>query len=332
VRVPPFLVLSVTPQCNLRCAGCFAGAVGITSADSPAARPPLALDDWRRVIEESAALGVMGFVIAGGEPFLLPGIATLFRRFSDRLFLVFTNGTAIGDRDFQLLSGCRNTAVVVSLEGDRGLTDERRGSGVYERALHTLDRLRAADVFTGLSVTIGPANIDYWSQEANVDALVALSGPLAFFIEQIPVGEGEANAGIAAEQRSRLRETVLRVRNRENGGAYIVHSPPDEEVFGGCVSAGRGFAHVTPTGDVTACPFSALATHNVTTSSVSQALASSFFTMIRDNGPLLETHDHPCALSANAGKLESMAEALGAYRTGAPDSAPVRIQGKLALR
>jgi hypothetical protein len=81
---------------------------------------------------------------------------------------------------------------------------------------------------------------------------------------------------------------------------------------------------VTPTGDVTACPFSALATHNVSTSTVSEALAGSFFSMIRDNGPMLETHDHPCSLAANADKLESMAAGLGAYRTDSAEAAPER--------
>ena len=323
MQVPPFLILSVTTRCNLRCAGCYAEAVGITAC-SPEARPPLGLSDWRRVIEEASALGVVGFVIAGGEPFMLPGVISLFRKYSDRLFLVFTNGTAIEDSDFQALKRCRNTAVVVSVEGDRELTDERRGSGVYERALRTLDRLKAAGVLTGLSVTISPANIDYWSQERNIDALLARSGPLAFFIEQIPTGENKS-ATIPAEQRARLRATVLRVRNRATGAAYLIHSPDDEEFFGGCVSAGRGFAHVTPTGDVTACPFSALATHNVSTATVSQAFASSFFAMIRDNGPMLETHDHPCSLFANAGKLESMAKSLGAYRTGAAEPAIIRL-------
>ena len=321
MQVPPFLVLSVTSRCNLRCTGCFAGAVGITTG-APAARQPLNLADWRRVISESAAVGVMAFVIAGGEPFLLPGIASLFRDFPDRIFLVFTNGTALRDRDYETLKSCRNTAVVVSLEGDRELTDVRRGSGVYQSALRTLDRLRSAGVLTGLSVTIGAANIDYWTDEKEIDAMMARSGPLAFFIEQIPTGEGDGIVAIPEEKRSRFRETVLRYRSRETGAAYLVHSPADEEFFGGCVSAGRGFAHVTPTGDVTACPFSALATHNVSTSTVSEALAGSFFSMIRDNGPMLETHDHPCALSANADKLESMAVSLGAYRTGAADAAP----------
>jgi MoaA/NifB/PqqE/SkfB family radical SAM enzyme len=318
--VPPFLVLSVTSRCNLRCAGCFAVAIGTTS-DLPAARPPLTLADWQRILAESAALGVVGFVIAGGEPFLLPGIAALFQHFSDRLFLVFTNGTAIGDEDFATLKRCRNTFVVVSVEGDRSLTDARRGPGVYENALRTLGRLRTAGVLTGLSVTIGPENIDFWSQERNIDALISQSGPLAFFIEEIPTGECEPRPAITQAQRTRFREIVVRYRSRETGGAYIIHSPGDEDYFGGCISAGRGFAHVNPFGDVTACPMSALATHNLNASTVSEALASPLFTMIREDGPLLETHDHPCALFANAVQLETMATALGAYRTGTPNPA-----------
>ncbi len=330
MQVPPFLVLSVTSRCNLRCTGCFASAVGITTG-APAAKKPLGLADWQRVIGEASEAGVMGFIIAGGEPFMLPGIATLFQQFPDRMFLVFTNGTALRDRDYETLKSCRNTAVVVSIEGDRELTDERRGSGVHEQALNSLDRLRKAGVLTGLSVTVAAANIDYWTDEKKIDALMARSGPLAFFIEQIPTGEGDGIVAIPEEKRSRFRETVLRVRSRETGAAYLVHSPADEEFFGGCVSAGRGFAHVTPTGDVTACPFSALATHNVSTSTVSEALAGSFFTMIRDNGPMLETHDHPCALSANADKLESMAASLGAYRTDAAGSASEHKLVELAV-
>jgi len=329
MQVPPFLVLSVTSRCNLHCTGCFAGAVGITTA-TPAARQPLNLADWRRVIGEAAEAGVMGFVIAGGEPFMLPGIANLFLDFPDRMFLVFTNGTALRDRDYDVLKSCRNTAVVASLEGDRQLTDDRRGSGVYETALLSLDRLRTSGVLTGLSITVGAANIDYWTDEKRIDEMMARSGPLAFFIEQIPTGEGDRIVAIPEEKRLRFRETVLRYRSRETGAAYLVHSPADEELFGGCVSAGRGFAHVTPTGDVTACPFSALATHNVGTSTVSEALAGSFFTMIRNNGPMLETHDHPCSLSANADKLESMAASLGAYRTGGSGSAPERKLVELA--
>jgi len=315
VRVPPFLVLSVTSRCNLRCAGCFAGAVGTLAGASSQAG--LDLRGWQGVVEEAVALGVMGFVIAGGEPFLLPDIASLFRDHPDRLFLVFTNGTALRPCDYRTLGKCRNTAVVVSLEGDRALTDLRRGSGVYDSALGCLDRLRESGVLTGIAITVGPANAGYWSEPGNIDALVAHSGPLAFFIEQIPTGPRNGSGLLTADQRVRLHETIVEYRNRATGGVYIIHSPDDEEALGGCVSAGRGFAHVTPGGDVTACPVSPLATHNLRSSTLREALASPLFTLIRSHGHLLETNGHPCALFAHAQELELMASGVGAYRTGA---------------
>jgi len=318
VRVPPFLVLSVTSKCNLRCAGCYAGAVG-TVTRRPA-RPGLDLHDWYGIVDEAVELGVMAFMIAGGEPFLLPGIVKLFRDHPDRLFLVFTNGTVLQPTDCETLRNCTNTVVVVSLEGDRGLTDLRRGGGVFAKALGCLDRLQDAGVLTGIAVTVEPGNVAYWSEPRNIDALIAHSGPLAMFIEQIPTGGCASGSSLTAEQRARFREVVVEYRNRMSGGAYIIHSPGDEEALGGCVSAGRGFAHINPSGDVTACPVSALATHNVRTSNLREALASPLFTLIRENQHLLETEGHPCGLSAHAAELESMAMGLGAYPTGAPDS------------
>jgi len=330
VKVPPFLVLSVTSKCNLRCTGCFAGDVGTVARELK--EPGLGLSDWYEIVDDAVRLGVMAFMIAGGEPFLLPGIAKLFRDYPDRLFLVFTNGTALQASDYEILRKCPNTVVVVSLEGDRDLTDKRRGQGVYEKALGTLDRLQEAGVLTGIAVTVGAGNIEYWTEPHNIDGLIAHSGPLAMFLEEIPTTGCEASAQLTDEQRVRFRETVVQYRDRATNGAFIIHSPGDEETLGGCVSAGRGFAHVTPRGDVTACPVSALATHNVKSSNLREALASPLFTMIRENGHLLETEGHPCGLSAHAIELEKMAKGLGAYRTGVPESAarendwPVTIQ------
>jgi MoaA/NifB/PqqE/SkfB family radical SAM enzyme len=185
---------------------------------------------------------------------------------------------------------------------------------------------------TGIAVTVALANVAYWSDPANIDALIAHSGPLAMFIEQIPTGGCENGSVLTAEQRIRFRQTVVQYRERATGGAYIIHSPADEETLGGCVSAGRGFAHVNPNGDVTACPVSPLATHNLRTSNLREALASSLFSMIRDNAHLLETEGHPCGLSAHAAELESMTKSLGAYRTGAAESAARDNAWPLAIR
>lgn len=319
VRVPPFLILSVTSRCNLRCTGCYAGAAGVVSS-SPA-REGLDISAWKRVVTEASSLGVMAFIIAGGEPFLLPGLVDVLCSFPDRLFLVFTNGTALKPEDFAALSKLSNVVVMVSLEGDRALTDRRRGDGTFNRALASLDRLQQSGVLTGIAVTIEPGNVDYWTDPANIDALTAHSGPLVMFIEQIPDAGCDSAVQLTAEQQKRFRRTVLDYRERQTGGAFIIHSPADEEALGGCVSAGRGFAHVAPSGDVTACPVSALATHSVKTSTLREALSSPLFTMIRENGHLLETEGHPCGLSAHAAELEAMASGLGAYRAGARHSA-----------
>ena len=69
------------------------------------------------------------------------------------------------------------------------------------------------------------------------------------FIEEIPASGCESGTPLTIEERIRFRETVVRYRERASGGAFIVHSPGDEEFFGGCVSAGRGFAHVNPSAD-----------------------------------------------------------------------------------
>jgi MoaA/NifB/PqqE/SkfB family radical SAM enzyme len=327
LRVPPFLVLSVTSRCNLRCAGCYAGAVGTVT--SKPVRPGLELADWESVVNEAIGLGVMAFLIAGGEPFLVAGIAELFHRHRDRLFLVFTNGTAIGERDFETLKSCSNTVVVVSVEGDREVTDLRRGRGVFDKATGSLDRLASAGVLTGIAVTVSAANIEYWSRPEHIDELIARSGPLAMFIEEIPAAGCENPLPATAEQRARFRKTVVEYRDRMTGGAFIIHSPGDEETLGGCVSAGVGFAHVNPSGDVTACPVSALATHNLRRSTLREALASPLFSMIRENRHLLETEGHPCGLSAHEEELAQMAKGVGAYHSGANNGAddnwPVKI-------
>jgi MoaA/NifB/PqqE/SkfB family radical SAM enzyme len=115
------------------------------------------------------------------------------------------------------------------------------------------------------------------------------------------------------DERARFREAMLSYR--ENKSIYIIHSPGDEEFFGGCVSAGRGFAHITPAGDLTPCPVSNIATHNLTTSSLREALASPLFTSICENEHLLEVDGVPCALLSHPEEVEALAKEVGAYRT-----------------
>jgi MoaA/NifB/PqqE/SkfB family radical SAM enzyme len=264
----------------------------------------------------------------------------LCQEFQDRFFIIFTNGTALKEADFALLKRLTNVSIIVSIEGGQDVTDERRGDGVYEKAVNTLQRLGKMGVLSGISVTINRLNYKYWMDSAVLDNFVKQGVRLGFFIEYIPTAPGSADTHqpgsycpanpnknsvssasaaddhalmLSREERELFRTHVLQYR--ASNPIYIIHSPGDEEFFGGCVSAGRGFAHVTPTGDLTPCPVSNVATHNLGSATLSQGLASPLFRLIRENEHLLETEDSPCGLFAHPREVDELARAVGAYRT-----------------
>ena len=323
IMVPPFLILSITSNCNLKCSGCFADAAGTTCYGTSKSKKndSLNMDQWRKIIKEASELGVFGFIIAGGEPFLVPGLLDLCKEFKNRFFIILTNGTIINDEDYKKLKRYGNIAVIVSIEGGAEQTDNRRGRGVYEKVMNTSKQLDKIGVLNGISVTITKLNYIYWMNPENIDHLILQGIRIGVFIEYIPntfmpknVNEQSDHSLILnPEEREIFREKILHYRDTKQ--IYIIHSPGDEEFFGGCVSAGRGFAHVTPMGDLTPCPVSNIATHNLITSSFRDGLASPLFQKIRENEHLLETEGLPCALFAHPKEVDELAKSVGAYRT-----------------
>ena len=330
VQVPPFMILSITSKCNLNCAGCYAGSTG-TGMISRDDEKQLTKGQWHKIIKDASELGVFCFIIAGGEPFLFNGLLELCAEFKDNFFLIFTNGTAVNDDDIKKLKRMSNIGIIVSIEGGAVHTDARRGTGVYQKAMDTLNRL----------------NYSYWLEQQHLDELLNMGVRIGVFIEYIPLspindeesfqmcsspilstcaiskdilkniyaGSCGSDHGLILnpDERCRLRETMLEYRQTKP--IYIVHSPGDEEYFGGCVSAGRGFAHVTPKGDLTPCPVSNIATHNLIKDSLRDGLASTLFKRICEDEHLLETDGLPCALFAHPKEVNELARSVGAYRT-----------------
>nr|MDO8088707.1 radical SAM protein [Candidatus Sigynarchaeum springense] len=308
--VPPFLILSVTNACNLHCAGCYARMVG--TLDPRSRGEQMGLDGWRSVLAEAQELGVWGIIVAGGEPFMLDGLLALCKAFPRLFFVIFSNGTAIRDVHYEQMRRLSNVAVVVSIEGDASMTDGRRGSGVHETVLDTLRRLNKMRTLTGISVTITVDNYAYWMDPGHVDGLIEGGIRLAFFMEFIPPAPGHPLM-LSETQRALFRKKVLEYRRTKS--LILVHSPGDEELAGGCMSAGKGFVHVTPSGDLTPCPVSDIATHNVKRSTLREGLQSDLFKRIREAGHLLEVEGAPCALYAHPDEVEMLAKEVGAYRT-----------------
>ncbi|GAB4117171.1 MAG: radical SAM protein [Candidatus Caldatribacteriota bacterium] len=338
LQVPSTLIISITPYCNLNCIGCYAHMVGnlYPASNLPKKdRSPLFLDydKWKKVLGEAKELGIFLYIIAGGEPFLFPGLIKLCTEFKEQTFVIFTNGTAITDSDYKLLKQSTNLAVIVSVEGSYEFTTQRRGKGVYEKAFQTIHYLDKLGIPTGISSTITRANYSYWINPQNIDNLISQNIRILFLIEyipQLPENKFKTNGIehpnslpednlsdhsllLSTEERKEFRRQIIKFRTTKP--IFIIHSPGDEEIFGGCISAGRGFAHLTSRGDLTPCPVSNLSTHNLNSSSLREALASPLFKEIRKNEHLLETDGSPCALFAHSEEVSKLANSVGAYRT-----------------
>ena len=312
LKVPPFLILSITKQCNLHCAGCYAAAAGTLSIKT---EKQLNIDAWRKIIKEGNDLGVFCYVIAGGEPFMFPNLLDLCSEFKDRGFLIFTNGTALKETDYEKLKKLKNVAIIVSIEGGKEETDSRRGAGVYEKVLKTINRLNKIGTINGISVTINGMNYKQWMEPSMIDFLIRKGVRIGFFLEYIPTKHDITESlMLTEEERTAFRNQILNYR--ANKKIYLIHSPGDEEYMGGCVSAGRGFAHVTPSGALTPCPVSSMTTHNLTKSSLREGLASDFFKYIRENEHLLETEGSPCALFSHQEELTLIASKFKASKVG----------------
>ncbi|MFX1236598.1 MAG: radical SAM/SPASM domain-containing protein [Promethearchaeota archaeon] len=310
IKVPPVLIMGVTSSCNLSCSGCYAAATGTLSMENTSKM--LKLYDWKKIIDEATKLGVFGFIIAGGEPFLVPKILSICSTFKDRIFAFFTNGTVLKSKDIEKLKKVHNAVVMVSVEGDQVLTNDRRGRGVYEKAINTLALLKKNKVVSGISITINKLNYKYWMEEKNLNLLVANGIKLVFFLEYVPINQ-DTELMLAQNERKSFRDKILEYRRTKN--ILILHSPGDEELKGGCVSAGRSFAYITPKGDLTPCPVSNIATHNLMMSSLKNGLKSSLFTLIREQDYLLETGNSPCALFSHQKEVQEIVKKVNGYYT-----------------
>lgn len=293
LEVPAFLIFSVTRACNLKCAGCYALA---REASGQRQEPELDAFHMEKLLDEAQDLGVSFVILAGGEPLERKDeISLLARRHPGILFAVFTNGTLVDDAFVQVLARTPNLIPVVSLEGGENLTDRRRGTGVYQKAAERLQKLHRAGIFFGVSFTVMAGNQDQITSEDFVKDWVNRGSSLFFYNDYTPIQKGTEDWCLDAVQRQKMLEKLDSYRKRFP--ALFLAFPGDEDRYGGCLAAGRGFVHISPEGRLEACPFAPFGDTSWTASkSLKEALKSELLARIRENHAELGETQGGCAL------------------------------------
>ena len=147
-------------------------------------------------------------------------------------------------------------------------------------------------------------NFDEVTDEEFVRKLVEAGCKLFMLVGYTPVKEGTEDWVLTEEQKSK----VVAVRNslRAKFPALFIALPWDEDEIGGCLSAGRGFIHISAEGAVEPCPFIPYSDMNLNDVTLKEALQSKLLRTIRENhGSLQETHG--CALWKKRNWVKSIA-------------------------
>ena len=309
-HIPSYLIASITSQCNLHCEGCYSRCNHATVDAAPVAQ--LTAAEWAKIFDEADELGISFVLLAGGEPMLRRDVIEAAGKKPNILFPILTNGTFLDERYFELFDRCRNLIPVMSIEGEREVTDARRGAGIYDRLIANMDEFHRRGLIFGASVTVTTENLHEVSSDTFIQKLSDRGCKAVFFVEFVPVTEESRELAPGDAEREFLRSEIARLR-AENPEMVFISFPGDEKDSGGCVAAGRGFFHINSHGGAEPCPFSPYSDTNVRDTSLREAMNSGLFRALRDNGHLLEDHAGGCVLYEKRALVEQLlCESAGA--------------------
>ena len=302
-NIPVFLISSITSSCNLHCTGCYSRANNACSDDAPLNQ--LSAEEWEDIFSQAKDIGISFIVLAGGEPMIRLDVIEKASRFDEILFPISTNGTLLNEDYLKLFDENRNLVPIFSIEGDEEITDSRRGEGVYNTLLNSMDLMKRNNIIFGASLTFTKGNLSDLLSREYIDRLHDFGCKVVFFIEYVPVNEDTIDLAPTDVERDLLLKELDGLR-KDYEDMLFLSFPGDEKTSGGCLAAGRGFFHINSHGGAEPCPASPYSDINVRDTSLMEALNSKFFRSLRDGGILLDDHEGGCVLFEHKEEVEEM--------------------------
>jgi len=272
---PYALLAELTYRCPLHCPYCsnptalgsavlsgeHTGADALGTAHATARNGEPTTDEWKRVIRESAELGVLQIGFSGGEPLARSDLADLVRaaREANLYTNLITSGIGLDDDRVSVLRDAGLDSVQLSFHSDEAdLANEIAGAHAHQRKLDVAAKIRAAGIQLSLNFVIHRRNIDRLPQ------MIELAETLA--AERVELANvqfyGWAFLNRAAllptpEQVVRAREIATAAKTRLAGKIDIFYVLPDyyETRPKPCLNGwGQRYLTVNPIGDVLPCP------------------------------------------------------------------------------
>lgn len=284
---PPFLFLALTDACNLRCRGCWIESHG---------RPnQLTWEEIQTVVESGRKHAVNFFALLGGEPFLYPDFWRLIKSYPDCYFQIITNGLFLTPEVVSRLRRAGNVSPLVSIDGRREANDERRGEGVFDRAVAGLKEMKRGRLLFGVATTVTSRNIEEVLDESYVKFFIEQGAAYLWYYGYRPVGADPApHLALDARGMREFRRRLIALRKRSP--IILIDTYWDAEGKAVCpAAAGLGF-HIGPQGSIEPCPPLSLACETVRESKGDLFSAINRSAMLRDFQEFCRSHTNGCVI------------------------------------
>lgn len=302
---PTSVLISPTMRCNLGCTGCYAGNY---TKDND-----LDINTLERIVSEGEEMGVAFFTMLGGEPLVYKNLFKLFEDYNKSYFQFYTNGTLINENTVKELLDVGNAMPMISIEGFKERTDERRGKHVYDKIIEAMGSLREYKVPFGFSVAVTNKNAEEVTSEKFIDFMVKEGAYMGWFFLYMPVGrDPDLSLMPTPKQRRMMLDRIPNLR--ENKPLFLIDFWNDAPYVGGCI-AGKDYIHITHDGDVEPCIFTHFAMDNIKNKSLKQVMDSEYFKELRRRQPYDENLYLPCMWIDHPEVSRELCEKLDIYPT-----------------
>jgi len=178
-----------------------------------------------------------------------------------------------------------------------------------------MDNLRERGVLFGFSATATRGNNDLVVSDEFVDFYADKGCVVGWYFNLMPIGDeaGALDRMPTPEQRLSRRRRLIELRRRLP--MILVDFWNDGALVGGCMAAGRYYAHINVFGDVEPCVFCQFAVDNIRTKSLHDVLDSAFFRKVRARQPYSHNHLRGCMIIDHPRILRDLVEETGARPT-----------------
>ena len=171
--IPKSMVIEPTFRCNIKCDDCYA----------PHDDSLMTGELFESTIVQAKKLGVYRFVLMGGEPTLpevIDNILPVIQKHKHCTFTFCTNCTQIDQPFIDRMKKTRNIMFLLSMEGTKETTENRRGKGSYDAYLKSVKILRENKMAFALSITLEPEKWESQIDEKIIEDFVKAGGAIIY--------------------------------------------------------------------------------------------------------------------------------------------------------